>query len=156
MKPVKPFDSGHGSKDLESSCCFSLAFCQYFLTSFFWNSVVQAASLDLRLCNLLFDFYMGTRAMRLPWLSSDLLKFELLSTIKSKRPWGALKLSKCILQYDMATRLRSPGSGIRWFEWKWFPNLHGFEYWIPVGGTICEELGVYLWRIRRFIMGSGL
>lgn len=41
MKPGKPLD-----KDLESSCCFSLAFCQYFLTM--WNSVVQAASLDVR------------------------------------------------------------------------------------------------------------
>lgn len=48
MKPVKPFDTRHGAKDLESTCCFSFAFCQHFLTSFFWNRVVQAASLDLR------------------------------------------------------------------------------------------------------------
>lgn len=87
--------------------------------------------------------------MRLPWFSSDLLKIELLSTIKSKRLWGILKLSKCILQYDMATSLRSPGSGIRWFEWEWFPNVCGFEYCIPVGGIICicEELEGSSWGV---------
>lgn len=83
MEPQKPFDIGHELRIwsfLAVSALLSPRISTIHLHSLLFGMVVFYHWM-LEVCNLLLDFYKGTRARRLPWVLEELSSFELLNTI---------------------------------------------------------------------------